>query len=240
MIKFFRKIRQNLLSKGKTGKYFKYAIGEIILVVIGILIALSINNWNEQRKFREFEIFTLKEVKNNLKNDSVQIQMILQDRRSVAKSLQNLSNMDFESTDTMQLANEIRNIWGFDRFFPNRNGYEALKSRGFQISNTNLRNVLGKYYENDLAKVSASIRDIETAFVNDFNPIVRKGYFRINHTLKTLEIVNRNNQNFQNDIMEYINVLSPNHEATVISIEEFSKINKRTLNILNSSLNELN
>jgi hypothetical protein len=50
MIKFFRKIRQNLLSEGKTGKYFKYAIGEIILVVIGILIALQINNWNENRK----------------------------------------------------------------------------------------------------------------------------------------------------------------------------------------------
>ena len=50
MIKFFRKIRQDLLSKGKTGKYFKYAVGEIILVVIGILIALSINNWNEKRK----------------------------------------------------------------------------------------------------------------------------------------------------------------------------------------------
>ena len=50
MIKFFRKIRQNLLSEGKTGKYFKYAIGEIVLVVIGILIALQINNWNEGRK----------------------------------------------------------------------------------------------------------------------------------------------------------------------------------------------
>ncbi|WP_299098408.1 DUF6090 family protein [uncultured Winogradskyella sp.] len=50
MIKFFRKIRQNLLSENKTGKYFKYAIGEIILVVIGILIALQINNWNEKRK----------------------------------------------------------------------------------------------------------------------------------------------------------------------------------------------
>ena len=47
MIKFFRKIRQNLLSEGKTGKYLKYAIGEIVLVVIGILIALQINTWNE-------------------------------------------------------------------------------------------------------------------------------------------------------------------------------------------------
>ena len=49
MIKFFRKIRQNLLMENKTGKYFKYAIGEIILVVIGILIALSINSWNSDR-----------------------------------------------------------------------------------------------------------------------------------------------------------------------------------------------
>ncbi|MBT8264854.1 MAG: hypothetical protein KJN75_05920 [Muriicola sp.] len=49
MIKFFRKIRHQLLSEGKTGKYLKYAFGEIFLVVIGILIALSINNWNQAR-----------------------------------------------------------------------------------------------------------------------------------------------------------------------------------------------
>lgn len=50
MIKLFRNIRKNLLAEGKTGKYLKYAIGEIFLVVIGILIALQINNWNENRK----------------------------------------------------------------------------------------------------------------------------------------------------------------------------------------------
>ena len=50
MIKFFRKIRYNLMEQNKTGKYFKYAIGEIVLVVIGILIALSINNWNRNEK----------------------------------------------------------------------------------------------------------------------------------------------------------------------------------------------
>jgi len=52
MIKFFRKIRYDLMEKNKTGKYLKYAIGEIILVVIGILVALQINTWNEEKKER--------------------------------------------------------------------------------------------------------------------------------------------------------------------------------------------
>jgi hypothetical protein len=70
MIKFFRKIRQNLLSEGKTGKYFKYAVGEIVLVVIGILIALQINNLNEvskQNQRREiYEKSLITELKNEL------------------------------------------------------------------------------------------------------------------------------------------------------------------------------
>lgn len=49
MIKFFRKIRQSLLFEEKTGKYLKYALGEIILVMVGILIALQVNTWNENR-----------------------------------------------------------------------------------------------------------------------------------------------------------------------------------------------
>ena len=53
MIKFFRTIRKNLISEGKTINYFKYAIGEIVLVIIGILIAISINNWNEQNKIEK-------------------------------------------------------------------------------------------------------------------------------------------------------------------------------------------
>ena len=52
MIKFFRQIRLDLMEKNKTGKYFKYAIGEIVLVMIGILLALQVSNWNQDRKDR--------------------------------------------------------------------------------------------------------------------------------------------------------------------------------------------
>ena len=72
MINFFRKIRQNLLSEGKTRKYMKYAIGEIVLVVIGILIALSLNNWNQKKTERKSEkqyIFSLiEDAKTDLSN----------------------------------------------------------------------------------------------------------------------------------------------------------------------------
>ena len=69
MLKFFRKIRQNLIAENKTSKYFKYAIGEIILVVIGILIALQINNWNEAKDRKEKLISIYKSVYADIKND---------------------------------------------------------------------------------------------------------------------------------------------------------------------------
>ena len=72
MIKFFRKIRQNLLMENKTGKYFKYAIGEIVLVVIGILIALSINNWNQNRLNKNEEALLLSAIAKKMNHNRFQ------------------------------------------------------------------------------------------------------------------------------------------------------------------------
>ena len=66
MIKFFRKIRQKLLTEKKFSKYLIYAIGEIVLVVIGILIALQINNWNEDQKNKALEKNMLENLAENL------------------------------------------------------------------------------------------------------------------------------------------------------------------------------
>jgi hypothetical protein len=71
MLKFFRKIRQNLLSEGNTGKYLKYAVGEIILVVIGILIALTINNLNEESKKDKLKDGYIKSFQSDLEADVI-------------------------------------------------------------------------------------------------------------------------------------------------------------------------
>ena len=92
MIKFFRKIRQNLLSEGKTVKYLKYAIGEIILVVIGILIALQINNWNEKSKLKIEEIKLLKEMRSALISDKEDVISNISEHSSAAKSCSILIN----------------------------------------------------------------------------------------------------------------------------------------------------
>lgn len=77
MIKFFRKIRQHLLTENKFSKYVLYASGEIILVVIGILIALSINNWNESRKLDSSEKEFITSVKEDLIKDKEYIKLVI-------------------------------------------------------------------------------------------------------------------------------------------------------------------
>lgn len=69
MIKFFRKIRQRLLSENRFSKYLVYAIGEILLVVIGILIALQINNWSEENKTDNRQSNYLELIKNEMSNN---------------------------------------------------------------------------------------------------------------------------------------------------------------------------
>lgn len=78
MIKIFRNLRKQLLTQGKTTKYLKYAIGEIILVVIGILIALQIDNWNEKKKINASLAEHLIILKQNLLEDKAQLEVLNQ------------------------------------------------------------------------------------------------------------------------------------------------------------------
>ena len=76
MIKFFQKFRQELLLENKTSKYFKYAIGEIFLVFIGILRALQVHNWNNNNQLEEVQIKYLNEIEFVKNEDAIALRQL--------------------------------------------------------------------------------------------------------------------------------------------------------------------
>ena len=106
MIKFFRKIRQNLLIENKTGKYFKYAVGEIILVVIGILIAVQINSWYTALKKEELKTTYTSSLINDLTKDTIQLSARI--RINEDASLKLIDSLKSIISDPTTTANDIK------------------------------------------------------------------------------------------------------------------------------------
>jgi hypothetical protein len=98
MIKFFRKIRYDLMEKNKTGKYLKYAIGEILLVVIGILFALQINNWNNNKNEKA-------EIENYYTKIHEEITIIQERSNRYKAALDTLNQHNNRSLDIINLKN---------------------------------------------------------------------------------------------------------------------------------------
>lgn len=110
MIKFFRKIRQNLLLDNKTGTYLKYALGEIVLVVIGILIALSINNWNQQRVLKKQSDLVLYNLQQDIKKSKNELQKATEFLKSrIDKRLNYLNTNKQDQSDSLKIQ-EISNM----------------------------------------------------------------------------------------------------------------------------------
>ncbi|WP_370476494.1 DUF6090 family protein [Tamlana flava] len=149
MIKFFRKIRQKLLSENKFSKYLVYAIGEIVLVVIGILIALQINNWNEAKKNRAFEVKMLSEIEKGLKADHLNLQENFNAYATLDSTVKYFSNLTQNSaTFHDSLYPRLWNL-NIGRYFQfNRGPYDALKSSGIdRVSNDSIRNHLINFFD---------------------------------------------------------------------------------------------
>jgi hypothetical protein len=115
MIKFFRKIRQKTLTENKFGKYLTYAIGEIILVVIGILIALSINNWNENKKSENQLNNIYNEVESNLKSDLSNIDYVIKQYELLELRLEKMIVVQYSSA----LLDSI-NATNYSDFIPSK------------------------------------------------------------------------------------------------------------------------
>jgi hypothetical protein len=147
MIKFFRKIRQNLLSEGKTGKYLKYAIGEIILVMIGILLALQVSNWNQQRIATQKEQLLLEALHDEFVDNKAQFEKVIARHKSAMASTQYvIAQFPIDpKTINFKTFREKMNNWGhWISFNPSQGVIRSLvNTSSFElISNTELRRLL--------------------------------------------------------------------------------------------------
>ena len=144
MIKFFRHIRMNLMETGKTGKYLKYAIGEILLVMVGILLALQVNNWNEERKTKIKSQVYIDQIINDLVKDTLNINELIIKTETDSANISNYLSFFNQGNTIDKLIDSSKNTESyFYRYFPVNHTFLDMKTSG----NSNLltskqRNIL--------------------------------------------------------------------------------------------------
>ncbi len=148
MIKFFNKIKQKLLSESKFNKYLIYAFGEIVLIVIGILIALSINNANDSKNQRQKELTLLTEMRQNLQIDIKDLDYNIKES---AKRIQANEIILKALQERVPMHDSLKpyygNIIGNFQLSNNTAAWENLKSVGMDlVSNDSLRNSISNLY----------------------------------------------------------------------------------------------
>ncbi len=180
MIKFFRKIRQNLISEDKTVKYLKYAFGEIILVVIGILIALQINNWNEKKSNINQAKEHLKTIKLNLQDDIKQADNLLSETQTTI----DYANDFLEQFKTLKHVDNNVQMYLIYMMFErnmeiNESGINALvNSNGMSFIDKELQTKILNYYRY-IEQLKSRELNANTEIKTMYEPYVKENYYWI-------------------------------------------------------------
>jgi len=180
MIKFFRKIRERLMSEGKTSKYLLYAMGEILLVVIGILIAGSINNWNEDRKNRITEQQLLGELKENL---TINLARLANDIEQEQKTIDAIDLVANHLDNRKQYHDSLDTYFDIAFFAPDivlsTSAFESIRLKGVDIIQSDrLRKSIIELFDVSYANMISETVRLE----NQFWPVavlpLKHKYFR--------------------------------------------------------------
>ncbi len=196
MISFFRKLRQKFLKENKVTRYLIYALGEILLVVIGILIALWVNNLNEERKLRELEVKMLQDlvtdIKANIKNLEFGIQY---ESENLANSLHLMEAYENQLPLNDSITNSLGSFLGYwDPDFTEA-AFQNLKSQGVNlISNSDLRKSIIDLFDVDMDILDQTEVSIMRLLYEHMSiPLYKKYLFRSP----------KNSTNYQNSNLEY-------------------------------------
>lgn len=177
-----------LLSENKVLRYLTYAVGEIVLVVIGILIALQVNNWNEGRKAREAELKILREIHANLQGDLQEFETgidIYLDKKNACRDLLTIVKQDLPFDESYgYYSNYLRINPRFDR---NASGYQLLKTKGLDlIRNDELRKAITYLYEIRYYGLISKEKELIDLMYSDIRKVLKRY-----EGLETLNVVKK-------------------------------------------------
>ena len=219
MLRFFRKIRQQFLMENHFSKYLLYAIGEILLVMIGILLALQVNNWNEQRKNKQTEQKTIQAILNNLEEDSQTLQQVMERYELTLKNIKRLfaplpipdDSLGYISTRAVGVSNFIPITMAFDR---------SMSSGSFNLIGSDsvvqsIQRLYGFDYKS-LNEVDRNLNRFQNQMMGlttkyeafDLNSMDRKGIYDQNYVLpwNVKNLRKRNASKEFNALIKQINV----------------------------------
>ena len=240
MIKLFRNIRKNLLAEGKTSRYLKYAIGEIILVVIGILIALQVSNWNKQNEDRKLEKRYISELMLDLQQDSIFISESIQ--RSYEQTVSKNKLADYfegqQFTEDSLVAYFSSQWKPVPKFNPITTTLDELKSTGnirviqnssirrkiletYNYYTTHINNTEERYHIQQNALGNRVISKEPNIFV-EFYKTTEK--LDIKSVLNDYEIKNLFLGNFANGFYGFLNQLQAKNAELLHALREESKM----------------
>ena len=173
MLKFFRKIRQQLLSENQFSKYLIYSLGEILLVMVGILLALQVNNWNEKRLSQLKSLEILKEIKRNVEENIQLTKEKIATENGVIKSADIILN---NLTNTKTYHDSLDAHFHNSHFWPavsiKSSGYETLKANGIDlISSDTLKEAIVNLYEVSYVEIYETVRMSENYSASTVVPL---------------------------------------------------------------------
>lgn len=237
MIKFFRKIRQKLLQENRFNKYLLYAIGEIVLVVIGILIALQINTWNQQRIENIFERKILNEILSDTDEDINQMKIALKainESNLAYKHIINAFEKDLSYRDSMDVhfAYALR-FWSLS---PNSTAFETAKTEGlYFIKNDSIRFNLSKvntYWFEYVKVLESRWQDYNTAIVQPYT-LKLFDYYNLNK-MKPTNYEKLKKDDTYKGILKTLHAMKIRYEGTLnVRLKLVSELNQKLKEELN-------
>ncbi|WP_041250059.1 DUF6090 family protein [Christiangramia forsetii] len=204
MIQFFRKIRRKLLTESKFTKYLIYALGEIVLVVIGILIALQINNWNELEKIKLREISQLKSIQEDIMLDTTDVKFNLTYHKLFLKSEQKLLKYLLSPNQVPEEEIKYENAQGISLLLVlHESAFNNLRNNNLNImTSQKLKKQISNHYDS----YAKSLLIFENNYDQFDNYLLKRPYFlkyfHYKDKMASKESTEHNNSDYYNPEIE--------------------------------------